>query len=482
MTSRISSCVVALFITLSVVPLCAAGPVAAQSAEEVFRQVSPSVLIVEAIDRAGSVVAFGSGIAIAPDRIITNKHVSDEGLNIQVRQGRNTWKASIARQNPEQDLCELWVEGLKASAATLRSSSTLTVGERVYAVGSPRGLELTITGGIISGIRQINQDRIIQTDASISPGSSGGGLFDASGRLVGITTFSLAAAQNLNFAVPVDWLIQTSQATGMIPKANTRTADASPIGLLQRGFKAEAAKDYVKAADQYREAVRRYPDFDFAWFALGWANSLLGNQADAILAYHKAIEIQPTFAPYWSNLCLSLVQANHNEAAVNACSTATSLDRTLAPAWGLLGMAQHALGQHESAVSSLTEAIRLKPETFVYWARLGRAQLALRRFDDGLRSTQEALRLDQRDADVWWQLGIAHFMLDQNDEAVEAFKKAISIKPDHVDSWYYLGAIYSIQGKRSNVIDVYQTLRRLDPQMADKFFNELVIPSSGVKH
>jgi len=89
---------------------------------------------------------------------------------------------------------------------TRRASSSLAVGERVYAIGAPEGLELTLSEGVISGLRDFDGAHVIQTSAPVSPGSSGGGLFDAHGHLIGITTFSMKEGQNLNFALPTEWV------------------------------------------------------------------------------------------------------------------------------------------------------------------------------------------------------------------------------------------------------------------------------------
>jgi S1-C subfamily serine protease len=79
----------------------------------------------------------------------------------------------------------------------------LIVGEVVYTVGSPQGLENTLAEGIISGKRELGGQEIIQTTAPISRGSSGGGLFDSSGNLIGITTFKIVDAEGLGFAIPI---------------------------------------------------------------------------------------------------------------------------------------------------------------------------------------------------------------------------------------------------------------------------------------
>ena len=77
----------------------------------------------------------------------------------------------------------------------------MKVGERVYTIGAPSGLERTLGEGLISGLRTTEEGKLIQTSAPISPGSSGGGLFDSSGHLIGVTSFLLKDAQSLNFAI-----------------------------------------------------------------------------------------------------------------------------------------------------------------------------------------------------------------------------------------------------------------------------------------
>ena len=83
-------------------------------------------------------------------------------------------------------------------------AADLKVGERVYTVGAPSGLERTLGEGIISGLRDSSEGQFIQTTALISPGSSGGGLFDRSGNLIGVTTFLLKEAQAINFAIAAE--------------------------------------------------------------------------------------------------------------------------------------------------------------------------------------------------------------------------------------------------------------------------------------
>src|SRR5262249_5962675 len=155
--------------------------------------------------------------------IVTNHHVIAGAAGIQVRQGGRSWPATVEAIEPKHDLAILKVKDLDLPRVSLRPSTALVVGERVYAVGAPRGLELTLSDGLVSALRRDKPGKgakiakgaddddaspaLIQTTAPVSPGSSGGGLFDAQGRLVGIITFG-AGGQNLNFAHPTEWVEQ----------------------------------------------------------------------------------------------------------------------------------------------------------------------------------------------------------------------------------------------------------------------------------
>jgi S1-C subfamily serine protease len=120
------------------------------------------------------------------------------------------------------------VPGLGAPAVAIGSADTLRTGQKVFAIGAPQGLELTISDGIVSGMRELPQGRVIQTTAPISPGSSGGPLFDTYGRLVGIMTFQHRTGQNLNFAVPADWIANLRSRSATHPLTEAMQKSMAP--------------------------------------------------------------------------------------------------------------------------------------------------------------------------------------------------------------------------------------------------------------
>lgn len=194
------------WLTSLVGPFCAAG---ALPPEEIFERAAPSVFVVEA-RRADGRPTQGSAVLVAPGILATNCHTVGIGQSATVRRGRVSQPAETIHRDRWNDVCLLAVanEMRSAAPAQMGSASELRIGAPVYAVGAPRGLELSLSAGIVSQFRrgEDSGQRVpeIQTTAPISPGSSGGGLFDRDGRLVGITTSQLRDGQNLNFAVPVD--------------------------------------------------------------------------------------------------------------------------------------------------------------------------------------------------------------------------------------------------------------------------------------
>lgn len=206
---------------------------AALAPDELFKRVAPSVWRVLASSADGRALASGSGVVIAPETLVTNCHVLRGAAAVSIRQQSVTMPARLLHADAERDLCELKVAGLRAPAVAV-APEPARVGQRIYTLGTPRGLESTLSDGLVSGIRpDAPGGGAIQISAPISPGSSGGGLFDEDGRLLGITTSVIAGmAQNLNFAKPATLLadIPARSAAALQRWREARASGGSPAG------------------------------------------------------------------------------------------------------------------------------------------------------------------------------------------------------------------------------------------------------------
>lgn len=171
-----------------------------------FFEIASSSVVLVTNPHAGS---LGSGVEIKQGVFVTNCHVLEAGSYYVVRRGPHASRASLKAADRSRDVCLLAAELPDSRPANLRSAGKVRVGETVYVIGNPQGLSLSLSDGIVSQLRFSPKysDPLIQITAPISRGSSGGGVFDSSARLIGISTFAVEDGQNLNFAVPVDWAL-----------------------------------------------------------------------------------------------------------------------------------------------------------------------------------------------------------------------------------------------------------------------------------
>ncbi len=210
----------AIFFTAAIATSVAYG----KTPQEIFEHNNRSVLVVLALDEYGDTVGQGSGVVISSSLVATNCHVLEDGSKV-VAQHYDTadidtyyeMDAETVASNADRDICILRVSELSSEPAAqpveIGSTSNMAVGDEVYALGSPLDLGISFSRGIVSQLRSKPKSAsapYIQTDAAISPGSSGGALFDTNGMLVGITTFKFAGeyAEGLTFALPVEWVLE----------------------------------------------------------------------------------------------------------------------------------------------------------------------------------------------------------------------------------------------------------------------------------
>lgn len=175
-----------------------------------YNLVNPSIWVVVSATTSENLnamnnISLGSAVAISKNILLTNYHVIEKRPYVIIKHGDLVAEASIYAGDKEVDRCVLLVKNIELEPVKgFREYDTLTVGEPVYSVGSPQGLENSLGQGIVSGKREVGGQKIIQTTAHVSHGSSGGGLFDSSGNLIGITTFKISDSEGLNFAIPIE--------------------------------------------------------------------------------------------------------------------------------------------------------------------------------------------------------------------------------------------------------------------------------------
>ncbi|NIN67276.1 MAG: trypsin-like serine protease [Anaerolineae bacterium] len=212
---------------------------------QVAEKLSPSVVHISLAGRRRQRRGTGSGLIVTPDGyVLTNRHVVHGASEIEVTlNDSRTFSAELVGEDAPTDVGVIRVPPSDLPIAELGVSQTLRVGQLVVAIGNPLGFQTTVTAGVISALgRSLRTDtgrlieNIIQTDAALNPGSSGGPLVNSQGEVIGINTAIIYGAQGLCFAIPIDTV---RRVAGMLITSGRVTRgylgiSAQPVRLYPR--------------------------------------------------------------------------------------------------------------------------------------------------------------------------------------------------------------------------------------------------------
>lgn len=249
----------------------------AESPRELAERGFRSVVLLAMNDSNGQPLCIGSGFFVSDDVVATNAHViqgAGSGSAKLVGQSQTFQILGALAVDAHADLALLKVSG-KAPSLGLNGGPAPVVGDHIYVIGNPLGLEGTFSEGIVSGVRATGADSLIQMTAPISPGSSGGPVMDVAGEVIGISVATFKEGQNLNLAVPVAYLermLETHPAVSIpLQSAAPRPNISSSIidGLGTRTEEGVVATDFKLDTELYSS-----PDFNTLGYTIRLTNRL----------------------------------------------------------------------------------------------------------------------------------------------------------------------------------------------------------------
>lgn len=244
-------------------PAPVAAPAGLLPLEDLVARVSPAVVLVD------SSIGRGSAFFVQPDTLITNAHVVGSDISVRVRRSNGeTSNARVERAASDLDLAVLKISAPASNQVVLSMGDAAHVrsGEEVIAIGSPAGtFQNSVTRGIVSAVRQVDQITMIQTDAAINGGNSGGPMLDRSGTVIGINTYGWRGTQGIAFAIAVD------HARDVLSGQHITSTSATPLSALNEfgTGRSEPERAKLSASYRYEEAIaklaRRADSLDQEW-------------------------------------------------------------------------------------------------------------------------------------------------------------------------------------------------------------------------
>ncbi len=335
--------------------------------QQLAERVRPSVVEIIGTVAGSGDTSYGTGFAFRePTLVATNAHVIKgvEDLMVRTWDGALLASVEVLHEDTAIDLAILRVKGLRAAPLPFASGAVPPVGTPVVAVGHPRGYEFTVSNGIVSALRSIDEGgpELIQTTAPISPGSSGGPLLSMAGEVVGVCSLTLTEGQNINFAIPVAHVAPILATALEVEKALQKDDPARlpPDALARLVRKHREGGDLVRAADLAQRALGVHPKslpLLLEAAEVAWSN---GNYVKVESYVDEMAAIEPGYAPGRQVRAALLAQNGRCEKAIPEAQAA--LAGALGPeqsaeAHAILGECLGRAGRNDEALAHVERAL-----------------------------------------------------------------------------------------------------------------------------
>lgn len=432
------------------------------SASQVFDSVSSAIVVVKNLDGRGITKGQGSGVMLPSGRIITNFHVVKNGSKFLAGKNDSFYNANIYAYDISKDLCLLDVPGLKGSSVVIGRSSNLKIGVPVYAVGSPSGLEFTLSSGLVSQLRG-GTPPIIQTTAAISPGSSGGGLFDTQGRLVGITTFQVENGQNLNFALPAEWIYLLK------PNSTSKEEDRDTSEWVAQASRLYGNKGWAELLELTKEWIK-YDKLDpNAWYYMSLAYGSLYKWQEAVNADKEAVRLLPNNDDFLNNLGYDLLVLKEYNESMQVLEKAVSINSKNILALLNLGRCYKHLNRAQDAINCFKKILTLDSKNHDVWRDLGEAYLQNNDLLLAKESVARGISLNPKDQ-ILWNL-LLQICNKMQSNSIEEFQIISDQYPLEQFAWSALAGLYSLKDKNTESIDCYKRAILISPKNSNFYWN-----------
>ncbi|MDD5432426.1 MAG: trypsin-like peptidase domain-containing protein [Candidatus Omnitrophica bacterium] len=398
------------------------------SPRDIFESISPAVVYITNKTLAGEEY-LGSGFVVDPKGIVvTNFHVTklSKEINVKFKNGKSYPVTGIIYYDARFDICIFKIEADDLPTILLGNSDSAYIGDKIYVIGNPLGLEYTFSDGLLSGVREYNKLKYLQFSAPISPGNSGGPLINSKGEVLGIVTFLMQGGQNLNFALAIN----------TIKPLITTTSKMS----IQQFVETVSRADYY-----YSEAERCMFRDDFK---------------QSVELLKKVIEINPKNVDVYNTLGLLSVYLDQLLQAKDYYEKAMQINPTDPAVYANLGDLYLRLDDSEKGITYLKKSLDLMPNAVDLMVMLGNGLVNIGKKQQGIEYFEKALQLNPDYINALLSLSLVYADTDF-EKSTSYLKKATEINPEDPGIYRIIGTLDKITGDIVSAKEAYKKSKML---------------------
>ena len=409
---------------------------AALTTAEIVARNEPACLVVYGV-LMGQPTAQGSGVVVDPRGLIlcSAHQVKSCEKALAITRDGTKFELTILETDPETDLAVL--DAGKPLPAVTLGTGTVVNGAPLVAITAPEGLSFTTAEGIVSNAKRLRSGKPqIQTDLNLSPGSSGGPVFDADGNLLGIVSANLIQASGQTLVTPItnaSALLERHDVSVPVANGKNDTANA-------RRDSEEIPLEAVEPTASYKQR-----DDALAAFNAGLESDAVGVK---IACYEKATQADPDFFEAWFNLGIARMSVRNVNGAIEAYENAKRLRPKRVEVFRNLGRAWIRQGKLEKALAAFVEARALDPDSAQSHNDLGETQRRLRMYDEAAASFDKALTMRPNYPEALYNAGLLAVETNRGDDAITRFSQYLEAAPNARDADSVRKVIEELKSKK----------------------------------
>jgi tetratricopeptide (TPR) repeat protein len=481
-------CHLAIIICLTILSLVACGksllPIQPLwKPHDMIMRLKKSVVTVIAFDMDGNILRIGSGFFVNQDgALVTDYHVLNGAYQAKIKtsDGDVYPVISVIAHNMLIDLIKVRVQiPCKNAVPVILANREPKVMDRVMVIGTPMGLEQTVSEGIVSAVRKHpTYGNLYQLTAPISQGSSGGPAMNLKGEVFGVVSYQAADGQNLNFAISTRIFPTLFLEAGEpdLVRWTIENAGHDPslaASMCQRGVQISIKGRQQAALAFFQQAAESNPDDLNSWTGLGSCYVGLGQPDSAIKAFNQAIAVAPdnTIGHFMLAMFYKTLKQYSDE--VQPLLKVIDIDPEHVLARLELAEAYGKLKQSDAQLDMFREILELNPDHVPTLHRLGQTMSELGRYDESLHFLEKASTLEPENAKIHFDMGVAYHNKKMPEEEMQAYKRAIQANLSLVQAHFNLGMLFLRHGNHRLALQEYAILKGLDKIEAERLFKNI---------